>query len=228
MPPGGKAADGDDYPEPPESDDIYDFHICLYVVYFAAPYIWAYLDAAGLASARQCLAVLVASGVSFIASCGTDDGLGRRYPVSGTVTYNAAPLEKGMISFIPDDPKGVGANGAIENGSYSMSTAGDRAGARAGKYKVTITAQEDSYAKAKADFQKASGKADPGFIPKEFVTKAAAEAKNLIPAGYGDVRTTNLTAEVQERSTTVDFKLSDADAPPAPKVPAKGARRPGR
>jgi hypothetical protein len=187
-----------------------------------------YLMRLRIASARQCLALLSASGACFIASCGTDDGLGRRYPVSGTVTYNAAPLVKGMISFVPDDPKGVGATGAIENGSYSMSTAGDRDGVRAGKYKVTITAHEDSYAKAKADFQKVSGKADPGLIPKEFVSKAAAEAKNLIPAGYGDVRTTNLTAEVQERSTSIVFKLSNADAPPEPKASGKSTRRSGR
>ncbi len=47
--------------------------------------------------------------------------------------------------------------------------------------------------------------------------KAEAEAKSLIPAGYGDVRTTTLTAEVKEQSNTIDFKLSDADAPPEPK-----------
>ena len=58
--------------------------------------------------------------------------------------------------------------------------------------------------------------------------KAGAEAKSLIPAGYGDVRTTTLTAEVMEQSNTIDFKLSDADAPPEPKAPAKGRGRKGR
>ena len=105
---------------------------------------------------RRSFAVLAASGVLVIDLVGgTDDGLGKRFPVSGTVTYNGKPLEKGTISFVPDDPKGVGATGAIENGSYTLSTGGNSDGARAGKYKVTITAKEDSPAKAKADFEKA-------------------------------------------------------------------------
>ena len=128
---------------------------------------------------RGFFAVLSASVTLVITSCGgTDDGLGRRFPVSGTVTYNGKPLEKGSISFIPDDPKGVGASGAIENGSYTMSTGGNSDGARAGKYKVTITAKEDSSAKAKADFEKAraalpkgSGTENLGYIPRQFLTK---------------------------------------------------------
>ena len=185
---------------------------------------------------RGVFAVLTASVILVITSCGgTDDGLGRRFPVSGTVTYNGKPLEKGSISFIPDDPKGVGASGAIENGSYAMSTGGNSDGARSGKYKVTITAKEDSSAKAKADFEKAraalpkgSGTENLGYIPRQFLTKAGAEAKSLIPAGYGDVRTTTLTAEVKEQSNTIHFKFSDADAPPEPKAPAKGRGRKGR
>ena len=172
--------------------------------------------------------LVLASGVLALAlaSCGTDDGLGRRYPVSGSVTYNGQPLEKGEISFIPDQPQGLGATGIVEAGSYAMSTAGDRDGVRAGKYKVTITAKEDTYAKAQEAFKKASGRENPGMVPRQFLTEAAATAKNLIPPGYGDVRTTTLVAEVPESSTTIDFKLSDADAPPVPKPAgkARGAR----
>jgi hypothetical protein len=114
-----------------------------------------------------------------------------------------------------------------------MSTGGSNDGARAGKYKVIITAKEDSSAKAKADFEKArsgrkdvSGTENLAIVPKQFAAKAAAEAKNLIPAGYGDTSTTTLTAEVKEESNTLNFELSDAKAPPEPKAPAKaGARK---
>jgi hypothetical protein len=182
-------------------------------------------------TARLSLAVLAVLGAFVMTSCGTDDGLGKRYPVSGEVTYNGNPLEKGAISFIPEDAKGVGATGAIENGSYTMSTGGNGDGARAGKYKVVITAKEDATAKAKADFEKArgarknvSGTEEIAVIPRQFALKAEAEAKSLIPAGYGDVRSTTLTAEVKEQSSNpIDFKLSDADAPPVPtKAPTKG------
>ena len=170
---------------------------------------------------RGLIAVLAATVTIFIASCGgTDDGLGRRFPVSGAVTYNGNPLEKGSISFVPDDAKGVGATGAIENGSYKLSTGGDNDGARAGKYKVTITAKEDATAKAKAEFEKArgahaqvAGTEDLAYIPKQFLIKAQEEAKSLIPAGYGNVTTTTLTAEVKEQPNTIDFPLSDAEAP---------------
>jgi hypothetical protein len=186
------------------------------------------------ALARRSFTFLALAGVVGMTSCGTDDGLGKRFPVSGTVTYNGNPLEKGSISFVPDDPKGIGATGAIENGSYTMSIGGNNDGARAGKYKVTITAREDVSAKAKADFEKAragrktvSGTEDLGVIPRQFQVKAEAQAKSLIPAGYGDVRTTTLTAEVKEQSNTIPFELSDANAPPEPKGPATGRGRKG-
>ena len=150
------------------------------------------------------------------------------------MTYNGNPLQKGTISFISEDPGGVGATGAIEDGSYTLSTGGNNDGARAGKYKVVVVAKEDWQAKAKADFQKAraarsnvSGTEDRDFVPKQFLSSAEAEAKSLIPAGYGDSRFTNLTAEVKEQSNTITFKLSDADVRPVPKdeAPAKSRRR---
>jgi hypothetical protein len=137
-------------------------------------------------------------------------------------------LELGKISFIPDDPKGVGASGSIEDGSYTLSTGGESDGARPGKYKVTIYAREDATAKAKADFAKVNKGMDPGYLPGRFLASAEAHAKSLIPTGYGDVRTTNLTAEVKEQSNTINFTLSDADAPPEPKEPAKAGGRRGR
>lgn len=174
---------------------------------------------------RSCFAGLAAAAAIVLASCSSEDGLGKRYPVSGTVTYNDQPLEKGAISFVPEDSKGVGASGAIENGAYTLSTGGNDDGARAGKYKVVITAREDTSAKAKADFEKAraarkdvSGTEQLAIVPKQFAAKAAAQAKSLIPPGYGDSRTTTLMAEVKEQSNTIPFKISDADAPPEPKA----------
>jgi hypothetical protein len=172
--------------------------------------------------------ILAASGAMVIASCGShEEAFGKRYPVSGTVTYNGQPLEKGAISFVPD--KGAGATGAIEKGSYTLSTGGGGDGALPGKYKVTITAKEDSYDIAKADFLKDSqGKGtDINFVPRQYLAAAAEKAKSLIPVGYGDTRTTTLTAEVMVGSNTIPFTISDADAPPEPPKasPAKGFRK---
>ena len=173
------------------------------------------------------LAVVTALAFLALASCGTDDGLGKRYPVSGTVKYNDSPLEKGEISFVPEDmSKNFGATGTITNGSYTLAMGGNSDGAQAGKYKVTISAKEDYSEKAQVDFKKVTGSQSPKLLPN-FVAKAAATAKSLIPAGYGDPRTTTLTAEVKPQTNTLDFKLSDAEAPPEPKAGAKGAGRRG-
>jgi hypothetical protein len=175
---------------------------------------------------RRIFVILAASGAMVIASCGRDEeAFGKRYPVSGTVTYNGQPLEKGTISFVPD--KGAGATGAIEKGSYTLSTGGEGDGALPGKYKVTITAKEDSSEIAKADFLKdAKGTGtDISYVPRQYLSAAAEKAKSLIPAGYGDVRSTTLTAEVKEQSNPINFTLSDADAPPAP---PKNSAAPGR
>jgi hypothetical protein len=142
------------------------------------------------------------------------------------VTYNGHPLEKGNISFIPMEGKGVGASGVIKDGSYTLMTGGHDDGAQAGKYKVTITAKEDSLAQAKANFAKDTKGIDPGYLPGRYIASAEAKAKSLIPLGYGDFSTTNQTAEVKEGSNSIDFQLSDADAPPAPKSQPAGRSRP--
>ena len=179
-------------------------------------------------SAARCSAViLTASCGLLIASCGGEPIFAKRYPVSGKVTYNGQPLEKGSISFVPE--KGASATGSIEHGDYALSTEGNNDGALPGKYKVTIMAKEDPTEVAKAKFMKESkGKgSDTVVIPRQFMAAAMSEAKSLIPVGYGDIRTTTLSAEVKEQSdNTLDFKISDADAPPEPpRANVKGKRR---
>jgi hypothetical protein len=172
---------------------------------------------------RRLRAMLPVPALLVMASCGADDGLGKRYPVSGTVTYNGNPLEKGEISFVSEDLKSnLGASGQITNGSYTLSTGGNDDGAQVGKYKVTVTAKEDFVAKAKADFQRETKQQESNYIPPQYIAKAGAAAKSLVPTGYGDVRTTTLTAEVKAESNKLDFKLSDKDAPPEPPAPSKG------
>jgi major membrane immunogen (membrane-anchored lipoprotein) len=171
----------------------------------------------GTRRSSRCLAALVIPALLVLASCGAeDDGLGKRYPVSGTVKYNGSPLAKGEISFVTEDmSKNFGATATITDGSYKLSMGGAGDGAQIGKYKVTISAKEDFTEKAQADFKKATGSTSPKVLGS-FVGKAAGEAKSLIPAGYGDARTTTLKAEVEAKSNTINFELSDADAPPMP------------
>ncbi|MHC5539095.1 hypothetical protein ACYOEI_12825 [Singulisphaera rosea] len=167
--------------------------------------------------------MLTVSGLFVLASCGTDDGLGQRYPVSGIVNYNGSPLEKGTINFVSEDlSKNYGATGIITNGSYKLSMGSEGDGAQAGHYKVTVVSKEDYTEKAAAEFKRVTGSTSPKILPGA-VGKVVAEAKSLIPAGYGDARTTTLKADVKAESNKLDFNLSDAEAPPEP--PKAGSAR---
>jgi hypothetical protein len=100
-----------------------------------------------------------------------------REAVSGTVTLDRQPLEKGMIQFVPAAGRGETQAGApIERGSYSIPK---REGPVPGRYTVVITAPE-------------GGAAAPGGAPG----KEVAVPKERIPAKYNTKST--LTFEVKK------------------------------
>lgn len=157
------------------------------------------------------LVVLATSGLLTIVACGPSDGLEKRYSVSGTVTYKGEPLPKGDIGFVPDDPAARAASGTIENGSYTLSTLGDRDGALPGKYKVTIFSKDIDEAKATDLFKskvEAKGKGI-ATVPKEFRAKMAKATKSNIPTRYNSPETSGFTAEVPAHSASFIFELTD-------------------
>ncbi|WP_152052910.1 hypothetical protein [Tautonia marina] len=140
--------------------------------------------------------LLTASG------CG-GDGLGKRYPVSGTITYKGEPVPHGNIFFVPDDPNtGRAASGSISEGRYRLSTAGTNDGAFPGSYKIRIMALEVDNSQVEANMQGGSGRQDD-------VIAATQAAQKLIPAKYELETTSGLTATVEEGSNTFDFELTD-------------------
>src|SRR3954453_2658007 len=89
-------------------------------------------------------ATLTAVPLLVVFGCGTDDGLGKRYPVSGTVKYKGQPVASGNINFVPDNADLRAAFGRIEDGAYSLTTLTEGDGALPGTYKVTVVAKEKS------------------------------------------------------------------------------------
>jgi len=166
---------------------------------------------------RRWVATLVMPILLFIASCGggEDDGI-PRFPVSGTVKVNGVPLANGTIGFLTDNPNDPIVSGPIKEGSYTISAGGVVDGARAGKYKVTIRENANIYEIATAEYVKKTGTELTGPIPDEYVNKANKSFKSIVPAGYGDPRTTPLTAEVKPEPNTISFDLTDANPPPNP------------
>jgi len=149
---------------------------------------------------RVTFTAIVSSLFALVFGCG-DDGFGKRYPVSGNVTYKDEPVAKGSITFTPVNP-GRPASGAIQNGRYSLTTVDPEDGALAGQYKVTIMAKDVDYASLVA---KAKGSA----IRQPDIIKAGASAKLMVPQKYQLPDTSGLTATVEEKSNTLNFKLTD-------------------
>ncbi len=155
-------------------------------------------------------AVLV---VVLVVGCGGDD-LGKRYAVSGTITYKGKPLPKGTIAFISEKPDGRGASGVIEDGKYQMTTQSANDGAFEGSYLVTINDIVIDNAAAEAETKKLAAKknvqmAPGGMIDQVHQAKALRNAANSVPAKYSLASTSGLKAEVKASSNKIDFELTD-------------------
>jgi hypothetical protein len=152
--------------------------------------------------------------VEAFSGCGDDSGLPKRYPVSGTVSHNGKPLEKGNINFAPDGPEGRAAGGTIVDGRYSLTTHDPDDGAVPGKYKVSVIAKLIDASKVDLKIKGASTeeakKALATVFPQKVAARASAAGKSLIPSKYSSPETSGLTFEVKAQSNTAtDFDLKD-------------------
>ena len=129
--------------------------------------------------------------------CLDSSGVGRTLPVEGRVTLNGEPLsaESAVVLFKPDSSKGNASpfepvGNVDKDGSYTLLTKGKR-GAPPGWYKVIVTAT-DSRPEAPKD-------------PK----KGHPHPRSLVPAKYGQEKTTDLSVEVVEAPArgAYDLKL---------------------
>lgn len=146
------------------------------------------------------VAVLACAGALLLTGCSGDDGIGKRFPVSGKVTYDGKPLTSGTVNFLPEDPAtGRPATGEIQtDGSYKLTTQTPGDGAMGGKYKVSISAYETDMSKTQSPKQ--GGSADQ-------VVVAQAQGKSLIPIKYTGTDTSGLSATVGPSSTSFNFDL---------------------
>jgi hypothetical protein len=85
-------------------------------------------------------------------------------------------------------------------------TPGD--GALPGKYKVTVVATDFDPEKVRSAAQ-AKGMPPGAALPQPLIAKANKKAKSMIPTRYNLLTTTDLTADVEARSSTMDFELKD-------------------
>jgi hypothetical protein len=154
---------------------------------------------------KPVFASLVGLGLCLVVGCGDDTGLEKRYRVSGTVSYNGKPVEKGQISFIPDDiKKQREATGFIENGQFTLTTSAPGDGALPGEYKVTVVSKEVDDSKVTETVKKYGG----GGRQSE-IAKANAAGKMLVPGKYALADTSDLKATVKPEANSFTFELKD-------------------
>ena len=150
--------------------------------------------------ARPGRAIVAGLGLLVIFGCG-GDGLGKRYPVSGRVTYKGAALPSGTITFLPEDSKAKPAVGTITDGNYSLTTLSPGDGAFPGKYQVTVVSK---------DVDSSAVNTAPNSLNR--LKKVAAvnlTAKNRVPAKYELPTTSGLVREVLPQPNKFDFDLTD-------------------
>jgi hypothetical protein len=131
-----------------------------------------------------------------LAGCGSPGDNLPREPVSGTVTLDGKPLERGTISFQPDSALPTAAAVPITAGSYSMARA---EGLVPGTYRVLIS----STPPAVVTIDPTTGMPPPPGKPTP-------PPKELLPAKYNASST--LSAEVKAGAANrFDFALETAE-----------------
>lgn len=158
-------------------------------------------------NARFASATMAATMLA-LAGCGGADGEGDRpprLPVSGTITYQGAPLADAQVTFNPEAQDGTAAFGRTDaEGHYELTTFETGDGAVAGKYIVTITKYDTPPAPT------AEVPEDEYVPPEASNAPAPPPPKNLAPDKYRQMHTSDLRAVVSEGGDeTFDFTLTD-------------------
>jgi hypothetical protein len=163
---------------------------------------------------NSAFAALAVVGLLSLIGCGgvNDEGLPKRYPVSGTVKYKGELLSSGTINFLGQGGD-RGASGEIKDGSYTLTAVSQGDGAVPGNYKVTVECIEVDMAPviahAKALAAKQGMPYNESMIDHQAAAKARANAKSKIPTRYAKATTSGLTVEVKAQSNTIPIELTD-------------------
>jgi hypothetical protein len=146
---------------------------------------------------------LLAAAALAAGGCGSGD----RVTVKGTVTLDGAPLEGANVSFMPEDDKGLPANGVTDaEGRFSLGTLKAEDGARPGSYKVTVTKVELNPATLETFDSR-----DPAQVRamREKASKKYKPPPSPVPAKYSDPGKTPLRWKVpDDGDKTLDLKTN--------------------
>lgn len=109
-------------------------------------------------------------GLVGLSGCG-GDGINRQ-PVSGSLTFNNAPIKYGSIRFEPAEKQVTTASGSIKEGRYEIKR---DAGLSPGKYKVWVQAFDRSGETPAGAMPGSEGPPPRDILPQKYLTQPAAE-----------------------------------------------------
>jgi hypothetical protein len=127
---------------------------------------------------------------SLLLLCCVIAGCSQQYDanVTGNVTYAGKPLTTGALTFHPTASGPLAMGDIHADGTYMLQT-GEVAGLKAGDYLVTVVAT--------------------GPMPEPTAAEPMPLPKLLIPARYGDVKTSGLKYTVKSGANTINIELSE-------------------
>lgn len=143
---------------------------------------------------RSCvLRVSATLGLLVMIGCGGSSDGTPRYPASGTVTLEGAPIEGAVVAFTRDDGQATAVAMTDEMGHFQLNVPPGRKGVPVGKYKVTIRKstvavdlkEPTTFEEMERD-HKAGKTSEPPPAPKLGV-----------PARYGDPATSQISEEIK-------------------------------
>lgn len=131
-------------------------------------------------------------GICLLVGCGSSEKGPELATVTGKVTVDGEAVSGGTIQFVPDSAKGTtGPSSTSEiqpDGSFTLLGPGGTPGAVIGSHKVVVQCPPD-----------------PGEVSGGDGQSGSYECK--IPDKYGDIKSTDQSAEVQSGENTVNIEL---------------------
>jgi hypothetical protein len=115
----------------------------------------------------------VVCSLALLLGCGQSGGL------TGSVSYNGQPVERGSIAFSPVDGKGPVFGGKIENGKFDIPTA------HAGKKRAVVRGIREGVVPQSREEADAAAKAGTFKLPDYIAEDAAGNSQEVDVSGGG-------------------------------------------